>query len=77
MDTPTSQARAYAHFQIGLVLGKEVWPYAIYTRDERRSFCAWVVILPKTATTQSWSAAIICSASVYLFDVWKVSFICM
>ena len=52
-DTLTSQARAYAHFQIVLVLGEEVWPYAIYTRDERRSFCAWVVFLPKTTSTQS------------------------
>ena len=71
-DTLTSQERAYAHFQIVLVLGNEVWPYAIYTRDQRRSFCAWVVFLAKTGGTLSWSAAIICSASVYLFIVWKL-----
>ena len=53
-DTLTSHERAYARFQIVLVLGKEVWPYARYTRDGRRSFCAWVVFLPKTARTQSW-----------------------
>jgi len=66
-DTLTIQARAYARFQIVSVLGKEIWAYAIYTRDQRRSFCAWVVFLAKTGGTLSWTAAIICSASVYPF----------
>ena len=52
-NTLTSQERACARFQIVSVLGKEVWAHAIYTRDERRTFCAWVVFLAKTGGTQS------------------------
>ena len=71
-DTLTSHERAYARFQIVLVLGKEVWSYAIHTRDGRRSFCVWVVFLAKTGGTLSWSAALICSAVVCLLIVWKL-----
>ena len=52
-DTLTSKERAFARFQIVSVLDKEVWAHAIYTRDERRTFCAWVVFLAKTGGTQS------------------------